>query len=69
MDTGSSLHPCRAVWANVESVRMWKSLFAFQNLTAISSPPSTTKDTVLNGYYIPKGRCVFVNQWQVNHDE
>ncbi|NXW04433.1 CP1A5 protein, partial [Fregetta grallaria] len=30
---------------------------------------STTRDTVLNGYYIPKDRCVFVNQWQVNHDE
>ncbi|NXP05543.1 CP1A5 protein, partial [Thinocorus orbignyianus] len=29
----------------------------------------TTRDTVLNGYYIPKDRCVFVNQWQVNHDE
>ncbi|NWJ05547.1 CP1A5 protein, partial [Crypturellus undulatus] len=29
----------------------------------------TTKDTVLNGYYIPKDRCVFINQWQVNHDE
>ncbi|NXP44737.1 CP1A5 protein, partial [Heliornis fulica] len=30
---------------------------------------STTKDTVLNGFFIPKDRCVFVNQWQVNHDE
>ncbi|NWH42641.1 CP1A5 protein, partial [Fregata magnificens] len=30
---------------------------------------STTRDTVLNGYYIPKDRCVFINQWQVNHDE
>ncbi|KAJ7311147.1 hypothetical protein JRQ81_006751 [Phrynocephalus forsythii] len=29
---------------------------------------STTKDTVLNGYYIPRDTCVFVNQWQVNHD-
>ncbi|KFQ89561.1 Cytochrome P450 1A5, partial [Phoenicopterus ruber ruber] len=27
------------------------------------------RDTVLNGYYIPKDRCVFINQWQVNHDE
>ncbi|NXR67145.1 CP1A4 protein, partial [Rhadina sibilatrix] len=30
---------------------------------------STTKATVLNGYYIPKDTCVFINQWQVNHDE
>ncbi|NWY05582.1 CP1A5 protein, partial [Nothoprocta ornata] len=27
------------------------------------------QDTVLNGYYVPKDRCVFINQWQVNHDE
>ncbi|NXP40809.1 CP1A5 protein, partial [Leiothrix lutea] len=36
---------------------------------SIFSLPSTTKDTVLNGYYVPKDRCVFINQWQVNHDE
>ncbi|XP_018414435.1 PREDICTED: cytochrome P450 1A5-like [Nanorana parkeri] len=29
---------------------------------------STTADTVLNGYFIPKGICVMINQWQVNHD-
>ncbi|OXB55485.1 hypothetical protein ASZ78_016456 [Callipepla squamata] len=42
---------------------------ASQSLTVLSPLTSTTRDTVLNGYYIPKGRCVFVNQWQVNHDE
>ncbi|NXS91437.1 CP1A5 protein, partial [Jacana jacana] len=31
--------------------------------------PHRQVDTVLNGYYIPKDCCVFVNQWQVNHDE
>ena len=31
--------------------------------------PSTTRDTSLSGFYIPKGRCVFVNQWQINHDQ
>ncbi|KAF3832128.1 hypothetical protein F7725_025793 [Dissostichus mawsoni] len=25
-------------------------------------------DTSLNGYYIPKDTCVFINQWQINHD-
>lgn len=36
---------------------------------SILSVPSTTRDTALNGFYIPKDRCVFINQWQVNHDE
>ncbi|XP_054464279.1 cytochrome P450 1A1 [Anoplopoma fimbria] len=31
-------------------------------------PHCTTKDTSLNGYFIPKDTCVFINQWQVNHD-
>ncbi|XP_060115859.1 cytochrome P450 1A5-like [Heteronotia binoei] len=32
-------------------------------------PHCTTRDTALNGYYIPKDMCVFVNQWQVNYDK
>lgn len=31
-------------------------------------PHCTTKNTSLNGYYIPKDTCVFINQWQINHD-
>ncbi|KAM9409649.1 cytochrome P450 1A1-like [Pholidichthys leucotaenia] len=31
-------------------------------------PHCTTKDTSLNGYFIPKDTCVFINQWQINHD-
>uniref|UniRef100_A0A8C3ATS2 Cytochrome P450 1A n=1 Tax=Cyclopterus lumpus TaxID=8103 RepID=A0A8C3ATS2_CYCLU len=27
-----------------------------------------TQDTSLNGYFIPKDTCVFINQWQVNQD-
>lgn len=40
-------------------------------LTSLSTRASfsTTKATVLNGYYTPKDTCVFINQWQVNHDE
>ncbi|NWI41802.1 CP1A5 protein, partial [Picathartes gymnocephalus] len=43
--------------------------FRHSSFVPFTIPHSTTKDTVLNGYYIPKDRCVFVNQWQVNHDE
>ncbi|NXG26086.1 CP1A5 protein, partial [Grallaria varia] len=44
-------------------------LFRHSSFLPFTIPHSTTKDTVLNGYYIPKDRCVFINQWQVNHDE
>ncbi|NXY84706.1 CP1A5 protein, partial [Alcedo cyanopectus] len=44
-------------------------MFRHSSYMPFAIPHSTTKDTVLNGYYIPKDRCVFVNQWQVNHDE
>ncbi|CAO2634880.1 Cytochrome P450 1A2 [Lemmus lemmus] len=37
--------------------------------TELSSLLSTTRDTSLNGFHIPKERCIFINQWQVNHDE
>lgn len=29
---------------------------------------STTRDITFNGYFIPKDTCVFINQYQVNHD-
>ncbi|NWI96530.1 CP1A5 protein, partial [Pitta sordida] len=44
-------------------------MFRHSSFLPFTIPHSTTKDTVLNGYYIPKDRCVFVNQWQVNHDK
>ncbi|KAJ8249038.1 hypothetical protein GJAV_G00230500 [Gymnothorax javanicus] len=34
----------------------------------LTIPHCTTKDTSLNGFFIPKDTCVFVNLWQVNHD-
>ncbi|NXA26181.1 CP1A4 protein, partial [Ibidorhyncha struthersii] len=44
-------------------------MFRHSSFMPFTIPHSTTKATVLNGYYIPKDTCVFVNQWQVNHDE
>ncbi|KAM7039875.1 cytochrome P450 1A5-like [Acridotheres tristis] len=44
-------------------------MFRHSSFVPLAIPHSTTKDTVLNGYYIPKDCCVFINQWQVNHDE
>uniref|UniRef100_A0A8C4WRI1 Cytochrome P450 1A n=1 Tax=Gopherus evgoodei TaxID=1825980 RepID=A0A8C4WRI1_9SAUR len=44
-------------------------MFRHSSFLPFTIPHCTTRDTVLNGYYIPKDLCVFVNQWQVNHDE
>ncbi|MCQ7614214.1 cytochrome P450, partial [Salmonella enterica] len=43
--------------------------FRHTSFLPFTIPHSTTRDTVLNGFYIPKGRCIFVNQWQINHDQ
>ncbi|XP_065545066.1 cytochrome P450 1A4-like [Lathamus discolor] len=43
-------------------------VFRHSSFMPFTIPHSTTRATALNGYYIPKGTCVFVNQWQVNHD-
>lgn len=42
--------------------------FRHTSFLPFTIPHSTTRDTSLGGFYIPKGRCVFVNQWQNNHD-
>ncbi|XP_078056139.1 cytochrome P450 1A1 [Mustelus asterias] len=42
--------------------------FRHSSFLPFTIPHCTTKDTALNGYFIPKNTCVFVNQWQVNHD-
>nr|XP_060611509.1 cytochrome P450 1A5-like [Anolis sagrei ordinatus]XP_060611510.1 cytochrome P450 1A5-like [Anolis sagrei ordinatus] len=44
-------------------------VFRHSSFLPFTIPHCTTKDTSLNGFYIPKDLCVFVNQWQVNHDE
>ncbi|XP_054858742.1 cytochrome P450 1A5-like [Eublepharis macularius] len=43
--------------------------FRHSSFIPFTIPHCTTRDTTLNGFYIPKDTCVFVNQWQVNHDK
>ncbi|CAH2273412.1 Cytochrome P450 1A5 [Pelobates cultripes] len=43
-------------------------MFRHSSYLPFTIPHCTTEDTVLNGYFIPKGICVLVNQWQVNHN-
>ncbi|XP_061451237.1 cytochrome P450 1A5-like [Rhineura floridana] len=43
-------------------------MFRHSTFLPFTIPHCTTRDTSLSGYYIPKDLCVFVNQWQVNHD-
>lgn len=43
-------------------------LFRHSSFVPFTIPHATSKDTSLNGYFIPKDTCVFINQYQVNHD-
>ncbi|XP_075906169.1 cytochrome P450 1B1 [Nelusetta ayraudi] len=40
----------------------------FTSFVPLTIPHSTTVDTTIMGYAIPKDTVVFVNQWSVNHD-
>ncbi|XP_054839192.1 cytochrome P450 1B1 [Eublepharis macularius] len=40
----------------------------FSSFVPVTIPHSTTVDTTLMGYHIPKNTVVFINQWSVNHD-
>ncbi|KAI3377009.1 hypothetical protein L3Q82_000233 [Scortum barcoo] len=43
-------------------------IFRHSSFLPFTIPHCTSKDTSLNGYFIPKDTCVFINQWQINHD-
>ncbi|KAM9409650.1 cytochrome P450 1A1-like isoform 1-T1 [Pholidichthys leucotaenia] len=43
-------------------------LYRHSSFVPFTIPHCATKDTSLNGYFIPKDTCVFINQWQINHD-
>ncbi|XP_051508380.1 cytochrome P450 1B1-like [Myxocyprinus asiaticus] len=40
----------------------------FTSFIPVTIPHSTTTDTSINGYPIPKDTVIFVNQWSLNHD-
>ncbi|XP_028912179.1 cytochrome P450 1A1 isoform X2 [Ornithorhynchus anatinus] len=44
-------------------------IFRHTTFLPFTIPHCTTADTILNGYFIPQKTCVFVNIYQVNHDE
>nr|CAA27832.1 unnamed protein product [Mus musculus] len=44
-------------------------IYRYTSFVPFTMPHSTTRDTSLNGFHIPKERCIYINQWQVNHDE
>uniref|UniRef100_A0A673UNS3 Cytochrome P450 1A n=1 Tax=Suricata suricatta TaxID=37032 RepID=A0A673UNS3_SURSU len=44
-------------------------IFRHSSFVPFNLPRSTTRDTTLNGFYIPRKHFVFINQWQVNHDQ
>jgi len=43
-------------------------LFRHSSLTPNTIPHTTTEDTVVGGYHVPKSTMVFVNQHAANHD-
>ncbi|KAG8144929.1 hypothetical protein E2320_013338, partial [Naja naja] len=51
-----------------EELAFMYEMFRHSSFIPFTIPHCTTRDTALNGFYIPKDTCVFVNQWQVNHD-
>ncbi|KAF4090604.1 hypothetical protein AMELA_G00053130 [Ameiurus melas] len=43
-------------------------MMRFTSFIPLTIPHSTTTNTSINGYPIPKGTVVFINQWSLNHD-
>ncbi|NWW55453.1 CP1B1 protein, partial [Pedionomus torquatus] len=40
----------------------------YSSFVPITIPHATTDEVELEGFHIPKGTVVFINQWSVNHD-
>ncbi|KAK5909919.1 hypothetical protein CesoFtcFv8_003806 [Champsocephalus esox] len=43
-------------------------VYRYASYVPFTIPHCTTRNVSLNGYFIPKDTCVFINQYQVNHD-
>lgn len=43
-------------------------MMRFTSFVPLTIPHSTTKDTSIMGYAIPRNTVVFINQWSINHD-
>ncbi|XP_069555832.1 cytochrome P450 1D1 [Brachyistius frenatus] len=43
-------------------------VFRHASYVPFTIPHCTMRNITLNGYFIPKDTCVFINQYQVNHD-
>lgn len=43
-------------------------MMRFTSFLPLTIPHSTTTDTSIMGYHIPKDTVIFVNQWSINHD-
>lgn len=43
-------------------------MMRFTSFSPLTIPHSTTTDTSINGYKIPKNTVIFINQWSHNHD-
>ncbi|KAM9477418.1 cytochrome P450 1B1 [Clarias gariepinus] len=43
-------------------------MMRFSSFIPVTIPHSTTTNTSINGYHIPKDTVVFINQWSLNHD-
>ncbi|KAL1007401.1 hypothetical protein UPYG_G00086270 [Umbra pygmaea] len=66
---GLNRTPCLSDKPNLPQLEAFiLELFRHSSFLPFTIPHCTTKDTSFSGYFIPKDTCVFINQWQVNHD-
>ncbi|XP_004627780.1 cytochrome P450 1B1 [Octodon degus] len=61
--------PCMSDQPNLPYVMAFLyETMRFSSFVPVTIPHTTTDNTFVLGYYIPKNTVIFVNQWSVNHD-